>query len=98
MTLPVGKLIRDTDLCDGSLGCGCKPPPKPKVFVHGIRSSYVAGCHCPRCTEADRRYKALWRDERAQKLMEKKEAEAKLAKKLYDQERYKQRKAGTWKA
>ena len=35
---------------------------------HGERQSYLAGCHCPECTKADRDYMEGWRAGRTGKI------------------------------
>ena len=30
--------------------------------THGLRSTYIAGCHCDRCKAAQRDYQRRWRE------------------------------------
>lgn len=41
--------------------------PKAKPLRHGTRSAYVRGCHCLRCTIANRRYQRKYLAERRAK-------------------------------
>ena len=54
------------ELCDGSLGCTC-PKKRAKIrqrrkdvsqLPHGQRSTYLKGCPCRPCNQANNEYQA----------------------------------------